>query len=105
MICVTAFYPAAGESRFDPKYYYEKHIPMVQRLLAPHGLQRMEVDEGLAGGALGAPPNYKIICRMYFDSIEGFQAAMASVGGEILSDVPHYTDIPVELQVSKLVSI
>jgi uncharacterized protein (TIGR02118 family) len=105
MICVTAFYPAAGEGRFDPVYYYEKHLPLVKRLLGPHGLERVEVDEGLSGAAAGAPPNYKFICRMYFSSIEGFQTAIATVGGELFSDVPNYTDIPVELQVSKSLAI
>ena len=101
---MTAFYPAAGESRFDMNYYLNHHLPMVDRLLKPFGLQKVEVDEGLSGGAPGSPANYKIICRLYFDTIENFQAALGSVGSEILSDVPVYTDIPVELQVSKLLS-
>jgi uncharacterized protein (TIGR02118 family) len=102
MICVSAFYPAAGESRFDTAYYLDKHIPLVKDLLAPHGLTRIEVDEGLSGFALDSPPNYKVICRMYFASIEGFQAGVAAVGGQIFADIPNYTDIPVEVQVSRL---
>lgn len=104
MICVTAFYPAAGEARFDPQYYYDKHIPLVHRLLTPHGLQKIEVDEGLSGATPGMPPNYRVVARLYFDTLENFQAGLATVGGEIFSDVPHYTDIPVELQVSKTLS-
>jgi uncharacterized protein (TIGR02118 family) len=104
MICVNVFYPAAGEGRFDSTYYFDKHIPLVQRLLAPYGLQRMEVDEGLSGGAAGAPPNYRVIARLYFGQVEDFQAALAAVGNEILGDVPNYTDIPLELQISKTVS-
>lgn len=104
MICVNAFYPAAGEGRFDLTYYYDHHIPLCQRLLGPFGLQKIEVDEGLSGAAAGAPPNYRIIARLYFDTIEHFQQALGSVGGEILGDVPNYTDIPIELQVSKSLS-
>jgi len=104
MICVTVFYPAAGEARFDIQYYYDKHIPLVQRLLAPFGLTKVEVDEGLSGAAPGTPPNYRIIGRLYFETLEGFQASLAAVGGQIFSDVPNYTDIPVELQVSKTLS-
>jgi uncharacterized protein (TIGR02118 family) len=103
MICVSALYPAAGESRFDHTYYLDKHIPLLHRLLTPHGLQKVEVDEGLGGFAPGSAPNYKIICRMYFDTIENFQAGVNTVGGEIFADVPNYTDIPVEIQVSKIV--
>lgn len=103
MICVSALYPAAGESRFDMTYYMEKHIPLLNRLLTPFGLHKIEVDEGLGGFAPGSAPNYKIICRMYFDSLENFQAGVSAAGGEIFSDVPHYTDIPIELQISNLV--
>jgi uncharacterized protein (TIGR02118 family) len=104
MICVNAFYPAAGEGRFDLIYYYEQHIPLCLRLLGPFGLQRIEVDEGLSGVAAGAPPNYRTIARLYFDTQESFQQALAAAGNEILSDVPNYTDIPIEFQVSKTVS-
>ncbi|WP_031497513.1 EthD family reductase [Bryobacter aggregatus] len=101
MICVTAFYPAAGEGRFDTVYYYDRHLPMVSRLLQPFGLQKIEVDEGVSGFAAGMPPNYRFICRLYFDRLEGFQAGIAAVGNQILGDVGNYTDIPVELQVSQ----
>ncbi len=103
MICVSVFYPAAGEGRFDSTYYYDKHIPLVSRLLTSFGLQRIEVDEGVSGAA-GSPPNYRVICRLYFDTMENFQTALGSVGGQLFSDIPNYTDIPVELQISKLVS-
>ncbi len=105
MICVNVFYPAAGEGRFDMTYYLQSHIPLVQRLLTPHGLSRVEVDEGVAGFAPGTPPNYRVVCRLYFETMEGFQAAIAACGNELFADIPHYTDIPVELQVSKLLSI
>ena len=103
MICVNALYPAAGESRFDMAYYLEKHIPLVERLLTPFGLTKVEVDEGLSGFAPGSAPNYKIINRLYFDTLENFQAGVAAAGGEIFADVPHYTDIPLEIQVSNIV--
>jgi uncharacterized protein (TIGR02118 family) len=101
MICVTAFYPAAGEGRFDKAYYFEKHFPLLQRLLPQFGLVRMEADEGISGFSAGMPPNYRFIARLYFESIAGFQQAIAAVGGEIFADIPNYTDIPVEIQVSE----
>lgn len=104
MICVTAFYPAAGEGRFDVTYYLDKHIRLCIDLLKPFGLQRIEVDEGLAGFAAGSPANYRFMARLYFDTLENFQASMAAVGGQILNDIPNYTDIPVELQISKTLS-
>ncbi len=105
MICVTAFYPAAGESRFDMAYYLERHIPLVKRLLTPHGLTRVEVDEGLSGFAPGSPANYRTVCRMYFSSSEAFAAGVAAVGNEIFADIPNYTDIPIEVQISRLIEV
>ena len=104
MICVTAFYPAAGEGRFDATYYFDRHIPLVNELLKPFGLQKVEVDQGLSGFAPGSPANYLYFARMYFDTIENFQAGVTAVGGQIFADIPNYTDIPVELQVSKILS-
>jgi len=105
MICVTAFYPAAGEGRFDSNYYYAKHCPLVKELLAPFGLVKMEVDEGVSGFGPGTPPNYRTICRMYFTSLEGFQSSIPAVGNQIFADIPNYTDIPVELQISAVKEI
>jgi uncharacterized protein (TIGR02118 family) len=102
MICVSAFYPAAGESRFDHNYYRERHLPLVKELLTPHGLTRVEVDEGLSGFAPGSPANYLVVCRMYFGNLDAFLKAVNEVGGQIFADVPNYTDIPVELQVSRV---
>lgn len=100
MICVNVFYPAAGDGRFDLTYYKDKHLPLVQRLLGPHGLTRIEVDEGLSGFSQGIPPNYRVICRLYFPTAEAFQAAFAAAVEPLLADLPHFTDIPVEVQVS-----
>jgi len=102
MICVSVLYPAAGEGRFDLDYYLTKHVPLCEKLFGPFGLSRIEIDEGLSGFAPGAPPNYRMIARLYFDSLEGFQSAAAEVGGQIFADVPNYTDIPLEVQISRL---
>jgi uncharacterized protein (TIGR02118 family) len=102
MFCVTAFYPAAGEGRFDQGYYLETHIPLVIKLLTPFGMSRMEVEEGLSGFVAGSAPNYRAVARMYFETLEGFQNGVEEVGGQIFADIPNYTDIPVEIQVSKV---
>ncbi len=102
MICVSAFYPAAGESRFDLTYYLESHIPLCRNLLGPLGLLKVEVDEGLGGFAPGSPANYRMIARLYFQDLESFQTAVGEVGGQIFADIPNYTDIPVEIQVSRV---
>ncbi|GAB4364250.1 MAG: hypothetical protein OHK0021_08070 [Bryobacter sp.] len=102
MICVSAFYPAAGEGRFDFEYYLNRHIPLVRQLLTPLGMLRMEADEGLGGFLPGSAPNYRAIARMYFSTVEEFQHAAETAGNQIFADIPNYTDIPVEIQVSRV---
>ena len=54
MIRVSVLYPRSEGSKFDFKYYGEKHMALVKARLTEHGLLRIEVDKGI-GGAEGSP--------------------------------------------------
>lgn len=99
MIKVSVFYPNHDGSTFDLAYYLDKHMPMVRRLLGD-ACKRSEVEEGLAGGAPGQPPNYRAAAHMYFDSVDAFQSAFGPHANTILADVPNYTNIAPMLQIS-----
>ncbi len=62
------------------------------------------MDKGIAGGAPGAPAPYVYIVHLYFNSIADFQKAMAVHGKEIMGDVPNYTYIPLQVQISEIVA-
>ncbi len=104
MIRISVLYPNEPGKKFDLTYYTQKHMKMVAERLKSFGLVRTEVDRGLAGGAPGAPAPYVCIGHVYFDSLDGFQKGMGVHGKEIMGDVPNYTTIGPQLQISEIVS-
>jgi uncharacterized protein (TIGR02118 family) len=98
---VYIFYPHTPGGRFDMAYYCEKHMPMVQARIGA-ACVGFTVEAGLAGGAPGSPPAYAAVGALLVNSLEAFGAAMATHGGEILGDVPNYTDAQPTLMVSEV---
>lgn len=104
MVCVSVFYPNDAGKKFDHDYYAAKHMPMVMGRLKSSGLMRYEVDRGAGGGAPGAPALFVCIGRLYFSSLEGFQEGMQTHGPDLQADVPNYTDVTPQFQVSETTS-
>jgi uncharacterized protein (TIGR02118 family) len=102
MVCISVLYPNTPGKEFDHAYYAQTHMPLVMDRLKSYGLIRYEIDTGLAGGAPGSPAPFIGAGRLYFHSLEDFQKALAAHGPEILSDVPNYTDIELQIQVSEM---
>ena len=103
MIRVSVLYPQKDGARFDHDYYARKHMPMVGERLKTFGLLRYEVDKGLAGGAPGAPAPFVAACHLYFNAVTDFQKGVAAHGKEIMADVPNYTNITAQFQISEVV--
>ena len=101
MIKVSVLYPAGDGTKFDIDYYCKSHMPMVGQKLGA-ACKSMAVEQGLAGGAPGAPPTYAAMGHLYFDSVEAFQAAFGPHAETILADIPNYTNIQPVIQVSEV---
>jgi uncharacterized protein (TIGR02118 family) len=101
MIKVSVFYPYSNGSSFDMKYYVEKHMPMVKQKIGA-ACKGVAVEQGIGGGAPGAPPAYVAMGHMYFDSLEAFQAAFGPHEQAIRGDVPNYTKIQPSIQISEV---
>ncbi len=99
MIKVGVFYPNNAGSKFDLKYYLEKHIPMVRQKMGP-ALKGVAIEQGLSGGQPGAPITYSIICHLSFDSVDAFQTAFLPHATEIMGDISNYTNVEPLVQVS-----
>lgn len=99
MIKVTVMYPNTPDSRFDMAYYLEQHMPMVQQRLAEH-CKYYTVDRGLAGAAPGSAPTYAVMCHLFFDSVESFQTGFGPHSGQIMGEIPNYTDLTPVIQIS-----
>lgn len=101
MVKVSVLYPNTAGCKFDMTYYLTKHMPMVRQKLGP-ACKNMAVEEGIAGGAPGAPATYVAMGHLYFDSTGAFQAAFGPHAQEILADIPNYTNTQPTIQISEV---
>lgn len=102
MIKVSVMYPNSKDIIFDKEYYCDKHVPLVSKLLGDT-LKNAQVDFGLAGADAQTPPTYVVMTHMTFDSIEAFQKIFEVHSEEILSDIPNFTNIQPQLQISAII--
>ncbi len=102
MFKVSVMYPNEAGATFDHAYYRDRHMPMVAAKLGA-ALVRYTVDKGLAGGAPGAPPAFLASCALYLESLEPFQAVMATQGAAIMADIPNYTNVAPQIEIAEVV--
>jgi uncharacterized protein (TIGR02118 family) len=103
MIRVSVLYPNTPDGKFDLDYYTGKHMSLVTDRLKPLGLQRWEVDKGLAGGSPDAPAPFVAVGHIYFNSVEEFQKAFGAHGAELMGDIPNFTNIEPQVQISEII--
>jgi uncharacterized protein (TIGR02118 family) len=101
MIKVGVFYPNTDGAKFDMDYYLQKHIPMVKQKIGA-ALKGVAIEQGVAGAQPGAPPTYRVIAHLSFDSIESFQAAFVPHAAEIQGDIGNYTNVQPVIQFSEV---
>jgi uncharacterized protein (TIGR02118 family) len=80
MICVSVLYP-----------------------LSSHGIVRYEIQQGLSGLGPGSEPVFACTGNLYFNAISDFQQGMAAHGAELQADIPNFTDIQPQFQISEVV--
>ena len=102
MYKVSVMYPNGDGATFDHAYYRDRHMPMVAQKLGA-ALARYTVDKGIAGGEPGAPPAYVASCSLFVESLEAFQAGMAAHGRAIMADVPNYTNVQPQIEITEVV--
>jgi len=83
-------------------YYKKSHIPLAKKILTPFGLEKVELDAGIAG--LNGPAPYFAIAYLTFKTIEQFQKGMEAGGKVLMDDMPNYTK-DVIIQISETVNI
>ena len=104
MVRVTVLYPNEAGKKFDHAYYVNTHMKLVHQRLDAFGLKRTEVDKGVAGAAAGAPAPYIALGHLYFDRVEDFAKGMTQHGAELLGDIPNYTNIAAQIQISEIIA-
>ncbi|MCB1906447.1 MAG: EthD family reductase [Rhodocyclaceae bacterium] len=101
MIKVSVFYPNKPGARFDFDYYTATHLPLVRDKLGG-ACEGIAADKGIAGGSPDAAAPYIAIAHLYFESVDAFNQAFGPVASDILGDIPNYTDLQPELQISEV---
>jgi uncharacterized protein (TIGR02118 family) len=102
MVRISVLYPNEPGKKFDLDYYINKHMKLVRDRLGAFGVTRTEVDKGVAGGAPGSSAPYVAIGHVYASSLADFQKGMGQHGKEILGDIPNYTNIQPQIQISEI---
>lgn len=102
MIKVSVMYPNKPGCRFDHAYYRDRHMPLVQSRMGEK-CRYYTVDKGVSGDSPGTAPAYIAMCHIFCDSVEAFQSGFGPHAGEILADIPKYTDLTPVIQISEVV--
>ena len=101
MIKVSVMYPNSSDTKFDTHYYKNSHLPMVTESLGS-ALKGMEFSVGIAGRVPGEKAPYVAVVDLKFDTVASFQAAFAPHAAKFAADVPNYTNVDGELQISEI---
>jgi uncharacterized protein (TIGR02118 family) len=102
MIKVSVMYPNGLETKFDIDYYKNSHLPMIAKALGD-ALKGMEFNVGLGGRVPGERAPYVAIAHLTFDSVAAFQSSFGPHAEKFAADVPNYTNVEGELQISEIV--
>jgi len=101
MIKVSVLYPNNSGESFDIDYYCNTHVPMVGKLLGD-ALKGGAIDSGIAGGAEGEAAPYAAMGHLLFESVEDFQSAFGPNAEQIMADLPNFTTIQPQIQISEV---
>ena len=104
MIRVSVMYAGKDGGTFNFDYYTKKHMALVRERLGSLGLVRTEVDNGLAGGAPGQAAPYVCTGHLYWNSLDDLQKGMKAHGQELMGDVPNFTNLTPQMQISEILA-
>jgi uncharacterized protein (TIGR02118 family) len=91
---LSVYYPRGEDARFDHDYYRDSHIPLCQETWHP---AKTEIERGINGPFVAA-------VHFTWDSREAMEQAMKAEGSAALTaDVPNYTTITPQMQISEVV--
>jgi uncharacterized protein (TIGR02118 family) len=94
-------YPNAPGKHFDMDYYCNQHIQLVREKLG-EGLKGCSVEKGVSGMPSGSPPVYAAVGRLLLSSLEDLETYLAPNDVVLAADIPNFTDIRPEFQISEV---
>ena len=103
MIRVSVLYPNEAGKKFDLDYYANTHMELVRQKYGSFGMIRLEIDKGIGTAEPGQSAPFIATGHLYFNSVEDFRKALATHGPEMMGDIPNYTNIEPQIQISEIV--
>ena len=100
MVFVSVFYPNQPRSRFDERYYLDRHIPLVRQRWEAMGLTDLRLLRGITTPD-GGPAPFRVVALLTFASADALQKAAAAHGAEVFGDIPNFTDAQPVAQVNE----
>ncbi|WP_445955489.1 EthD family reductase [Yeosuana sp.] len=102
MIKLTVMYPNSSDLKFDKDYYLNQHSQLLSELLG-NAIIASNVNFGIAGGSPEQAAPYVVIANLSFESMETFQQSFGANAEKILADLPNFTNVKPEVQISEVV--
>jgi uncharacterized protein (TIGR02118 family) len=103
MVRLKVLFPNKPGSNFDWDYYKSTHHPQVEEKLKGNGLLKYEIDKGIGTAEPGKPAPYIMIANLTFNSIDDVQSVFKKHSESIMADIPNFTDVQPEIQISEVV--
>lgn len=104
MIRVSVLYANEPGVRFDHDYYMNTYLPLLKEKMTPLGLIRVEIDNGISAPDPNTPPPYIVMGYLFFNTVEEVHNAFITVGKEIMSHHPIYTNVKAQIQINQIVA-
>ncbi len=101
MISVSIFYPNTEESKFNLEYYVTQHVPMVEKLLKPMGMDKLVVEQAMGTPMPNEPAPFSVIEHLLFNNLEEMEMGMGHYGPNLMRDVANFTNVKPVVQISK----
>lgn len=102
MIKVSVLYPNTPGIKFDWQYYLEKHAKLVKDRLG-NAIKSIQIDKGVSGPQPGTSASFHAMAHMSFNSMEEFANVFQSHAQEIMGDIPNYTNVQPQIQISEVI--
>jgi len=99
-ITVTVSYPNTPGSKFDMDYYMSTHLDLVGKCWGDKLISARAV-KGVATPDPNTPPRFQVIAILEVENPDVLQGMLEAHGAEIMGDIPNFTDVQPEIQVSE----
>ncbi|KAM0331390.1 hypothetical protein ACHAQA_003063 [Verticillium albo-atrum] len=91
-VTITVLFPNEADAKYDIDYYVNKHMPLIQSLWGPYGVQSWSATK-FGNGVDGSAPKYAFGSTVTWENGDQVKAAFAGPEvGRIMGDVANFSN-------------